>query len=592
MSVSETIRPILAVVLWTMVACGGAFVWLFQDAPLLNRSVLASRTPMDPARIAPDEGRAFLYPSRWFGFGDDVDRPRSGIVLYEDGIELAPSRAKHDLVRGSGGGAWSHWKTSIFFSSSDGSDPRTNGRRYEIQGLTLPIRWGSMILTVIAALMALLAVARLARRAPPARTEPTDRRDAPSSPAAVAARRPPGRRLALTAAAVAVSLLLVMMLLGVLEVILRLGAAGGPPSTLRLAPEIGWERAGAAVRPIPAGAADDRSALRILFTGDSFTHDKTWGDKTISALRARGIPAVGFEAGVSGYGTTQTFMQLQRLLPDLDPDVVVILFYGWNDLRDNWPYPAICYNPRMTLRPYMDEEGAIQVPSSLAIGLKQLELWKQVIEPALHPIRAESANDAVASLGVDRLAASRRRVVIGYDAESSWRPFYERSHQDGPYVQGAWTVTARTFEAIRDLCKAHGAALIVVGIDNPMTVDQDVADRWLRAGGAVADSSGATPSNQFGGERHRDAATPRSADDVDPDLPMRRLAEVLNELGIAFVDAVPPLRARRDRLGGAKQFDGDPGNISAHLLPEAEEALADSITPLLVDVAGRVQRRR
>lgn len=48
----------------------------------------------------------------------------------EDGYLLGPGNAVHDTIRQSGGGAYSIWKNFVYFSTSDGSDPRTNGRSY------------------------------------------------------------------------------------------------------------------------------------------------------------------------------------------------------------------------------------------------------------------------------------------------------------------------------------------------------------------------------------------------------------------------------------------------------------------------------
>jgi hypothetical protein len=58
------------------------------------------------------------------------------LSLFEDGKELGPPDSKHVAIRETGLGAYSHWKggTSgplIYFSTSDNSDPNTNGRTYE-----------------------------------------------------------------------------------------------------------------------------------------------------------------------------------------------------------------------------------------------------------------------------------------------------------------------------------------------------------------------------------------------------------------------------------------------------------------------------
>jgi len=54
----------------------------------------------------------------------------SALTLFEDGRPLGPAHAVHDDIRQLGGGRYSHWGAWLYFSASDGSDPRTNGRIY------------------------------------------------------------------------------------------------------------------------------------------------------------------------------------------------------------------------------------------------------------------------------------------------------------------------------------------------------------------------------------------------------------------------------------------------------------------------------
>jgi hypothetical protein len=57
----------------------------------------------------------------------------SSAILLEDGIPLpGPANALHDEIRGLGGGRYSFWKGTVYFSTPDNSDPRTNGRQYVI----------------------------------------------------------------------------------------------------------------------------------------------------------------------------------------------------------------------------------------------------------------------------------------------------------------------------------------------------------------------------------------------------------------------------------------------------------------------------
>ena len=67
-------------------------------------------------------------------YGDDVtSRDLSRLTLFEDGHSLGPSHTSHDIIVADGKGAYSHWHKYIYFSTSDGSDPNTNGRLYSYQ---------------------------------------------------------------------------------------------------------------------------------------------------------------------------------------------------------------------------------------------------------------------------------------------------------------------------------------------------------------------------------------------------------------------------------------------------------------------------
>ena len=60
------------------------------------------------------------------------DGNKSKLVLYEDGKTLGPVHSIHDDIRQKGQGRFSHWGKNVYFSTSDNSDPNTNGRKYSI----------------------------------------------------------------------------------------------------------------------------------------------------------------------------------------------------------------------------------------------------------------------------------------------------------------------------------------------------------------------------------------------------------------------------------------------------------------------------
>jgi hypothetical protein len=55
--------------------------------------------------------------------------------IFENGTELSPAHASHAIISSTGRGAFSHWMNSdgtleLYFSSSDNTNPKTNGRTY------------------------------------------------------------------------------------------------------------------------------------------------------------------------------------------------------------------------------------------------------------------------------------------------------------------------------------------------------------------------------------------------------------------------------------------------------------------------------
>jgi hypothetical protein len=62
---------------------------------------------------------------------DDLTHPQaSSLALSENGTPLGPAHSLHNDIRAKGNGRFSYWNDYIYFSTSDGSDPRQNGRQY------------------------------------------------------------------------------------------------------------------------------------------------------------------------------------------------------------------------------------------------------------------------------------------------------------------------------------------------------------------------------------------------------------------------------------------------------------------------------
>lgn len=82
--------------------------------------------------IRPERGLCFIARIPLLSPNERDDR-KPGLRLFEDDVELKQAARPHAEIRELAGGRFSHWGPTVFLSSSDGSDPRKNGRRYTIR---------------------------------------------------------------------------------------------------------------------------------------------------------------------------------------------------------------------------------------------------------------------------------------------------------------------------------------------------------------------------------------------------------------------------------------------------------------------------
>jgi hypothetical protein len=91
------------------------------------------------ADVVADDGFAYavrlrLQPPPGFRIVGDggSNAAVSSLQLLENGKLLGAAHAGHVDIRTQGGGLYSHWGTGLWFSASDSTDPRSNGRTYSI----------------------------------------------------------------------------------------------------------------------------------------------------------------------------------------------------------------------------------------------------------------------------------------------------------------------------------------------------------------------------------------------------------------------------------------------------------------------------
>ncbi|HVY35731.1 MAG TPA: Ig-like domain-containing protein, partial [Candidatus Paceibacterota bacterium] len=99
-----------------------------QAAPVTGPLINVSQASLD-------SGDAYIVNQNFGVPADSISNlTASPLRIFENGKELSPAHAAHADIRTYGAGRFSHWtdgtNTALYFSSSDNTDPRTNGRTY------------------------------------------------------------------------------------------------------------------------------------------------------------------------------------------------------------------------------------------------------------------------------------------------------------------------------------------------------------------------------------------------------------------------------------------------------------------------------
>ncbi len=103
-------------------------------SPGFGRILRARLWPLYRGRLADFQneiGHCYIAPAPERLLSDRDSESR--IVVFEGERPLGPGHAAHADIRTLGAGRFSHWGPAMYFSTSDNSDPRTNGRAYTIR---------------------------------------------------------------------------------------------------------------------------------------------------------------------------------------------------------------------------------------------------------------------------------------------------------------------------------------------------------------------------------------------------------------------------------------------------------------------------
>ena len=105
---------------------------------------------------------------------------------------------------------------------------------------------------------------------------------------------------------------------------------------------------------------------------------------------------------------------------------------------------------------------------------RDLEIYRQFIVIKLR------VNKLVTKIfGIDQISKKGLKINLNYTNEDSWIPFYLEEAENSHYIESSWNATESILINLNNFVKENGKELIIIGIDNAFTVDDDVKAAWV-----------------------------------------------------------------------------------------------------------------
>ena len=116
----------------TILVLLGVFTALYAQA-IIHIPFAEQRTTLQVKDAVPKKPTHLYILPLGIDWMNQADLGLSPAIVYENGVPLASPNSLHQVIKDDGNGGYSIWNGSLYFSSSDNTDPRTNGRKYELE---------------------------------------------------------------------------------------------------------------------------------------------------------------------------------------------------------------------------------------------------------------------------------------------------------------------------------------------------------------------------------------------------------------------------------------------------------------------------
>lgn len=231
----------------------------------------------------------------------------------------------------------------------------------------------------------------------------------------------------------------------------------------------------------PAGAA-----MRVMVYGDSFIHAyytpqaDTFAaqlEKLLDKEASGGVEVIN--AGVSSYGPDQIALKMERELPLLRPDLVLVAIFAGNDYGDLMRNKMFMLDARGALHA---NRWTLDAKVRRAMELSQQE---SILVRALRQIRASlraSPDAHKEAMDLDFLLAEAEREYRSFVVErddtvtNTYRDFYSADISLTPAAASARykaSLMRAVLARVRDVAAQHAVPLAFLFIPHPMDVSDD-----------------------------------------------------------------------------------------------------------------------
>ena len=460
--------------------------------------------------------KGFAFYARIPGEEFRANAEPPSVRLYENGVELATGNSRLEEIQEKGSGRYFAWRSQIYFSTPDNSDPRTNGRLYYAH-YNRSVPFSIVLIGGFLSFLSLVFLVRGVRLRHALRNEDSDTPAPFVDPNIVVVRTPTTRGVFHTVYILIVS---VVLALGLAEGVLRIAdskpnelshraeRASEPSLPLVWNNRISWifrpgsefsyrdrregTRGDEVLQQVNEfGFLDraprkpvDSASVRVMLFGDGFV--EALGvrmDRKVGPLLERILQRNGRAKSVDvlSFGRTDTSQATQysywkEFGSQFKPHVVVLLISS-RDLRNNHPEIAarfygwnVLYPPRFSVAlSNASPHGLLDIPP-----FSGWEEFSRVSgETSAPPVSLSWLFARSALVQFFRQRNDSRMVLEPtYPPEQMYRgkfvdeAFLDPALQEAPEIKAGYTITRRLLDRFATEVRAQGGEIVLFAVDS------------------------------------------------------------------------------------------------------------------------------